>query len=345
MKKLLIPLLFSFLLSGQSYADGIQERYAAYTPGVNSLLIEHCLQPIYSTGTAPIKLYAVVGADFNFTDPFSATLILQSGFEIVTGLPADFSAAATATGVTFSVKKTSDGSVVNWQLFIRKANKATIPYSLNFGSLLPYNTASPDFMGWAYRVFPTFTYPVLSSTSITHYLAFNPSLSTDSLICNYYASNNIAQVALTSIIELSNDGVLWTTIKSFNNNIPFNNATAAAKRLALLLTEGTQYIRFSMTGKGAGDPNISINAFNVKNASELTTGLNALNLESNIHVYSSNGQLKVTGLKTGEIIDVYNAMGKKLISVSANNGENALTLTSKGIYIIRVGGYVKKIVL
>lgn len=139
-KLLLIPVLALFLITSQLYADGIQERYAAYTPGVTSLLIERCLQPIYYSGTSPnLKLYAVVGADFDFLDPFSITMKLQPGYEIVTDLPTDFSAAATASGINFSVKKTSDQSIVYWQLFIRKANKATIPYSLNFTSLYPYN--------------------------------------------------------------------------------------------------------------------------------------------------------------------------------------------------------------
>lgn len=277
-KRYTLTVLAFLLVTSQLFADGFTDRYTTYSYGVDSLNVKHCIQAVYYNGTVPnLNIYAIVGSDFDFADASSVRLLLRPGFTVSTALPTNYSAAAT-TGVAFSIKKTADNSICNWILYIRKIQKATIPFALNFGAAYPYNTATPDFLGWAYRSVASYNTPVLTSTSISHFLAFNPSLSTDSLVCSYYSSSNAAsdQTGSSSAISASNDGVNWSTLKSYSNNdVPLNNATTAQKRLALALPANTQYLRFILPTK-AGVANFSANSFDMKHEaiSNSTTALN-----------------------------------------------------------------------
>lgn len=270
MKKLLILsflLLFFFQLNLK--AEGNQQFFSTYTYGVNRLFIQNCLQNIYYSGnpsSSTEKIYAIVASDFNITDLNSIILIPHPGFTVTVNLPSDRSSALTSKGISFQTTKISDGSTNNFILYVNKINKATIPYSLNFGSLKPYNTTNPDFIGWAYRELNNATTPQLVSATSRNmfFLAFNPSMQNDSLVCNFYASNNNVQVGLSASIEASTNGVEWVAIKEFSNNLPANKAAIADKRLSLLLPIGTQYIRFLLKTKGKEDPNILLNSILVK---------------------------------------------------------------------------------
>lgn len=267
MKKLLIlPVLVSFLFSMQIYADGKTERYAAYSTGVNSLLIEHSLHSISNwVKNGEVILNAVVAPDFDFSNPSSVSIKLQPGFEIVTPLPAEFSEAASPAGMNFSVKKTADQSVVNWKLFIRKIQKTTIPFNLNFGTSNPVNTATPNFAGWSYRsIDMNNTYPRLSGKSQAFLLAFNPCSNSDLLVCNFYASNENDQTGLSASVEASADGISWVVLKTFNNDVPKNTAPAPEKSISLPLVEGYQYIRFQLLNRTNTDPSVCLNFFQLK---------------------------------------------------------------------------------
>jgi len=263
MKKNSLLLVIALFSISQMYADGKTERFASYTYGINGLFIENCLESISNWGKeGNYILNAVVSPDFDFTKASSISLKLQPGFEIATHLPTNFSAATTSEGVIFSVKNTSNQSVVRWKLFINKVKKATIPYSLKFGSSNPVNSTDPNFMGWSYRAIDmNNNYPRLSSKSQSFILAFNPCDGSETMTSNFYASNDSEQIGLTASIESSTDGISWINLKTFNNDIPKNSAKATEKNLSFLLSAGTQYIRFQIISKAATDPNICMNIF------------------------------------------------------------------------------------
>jgi len=346
MKKLFLISIIALLVGiSNLQAEGSEQYYASYTgAGVNRLFVTNCLQTLYTSGTYSIQ--AIVASDFNIADANSIRLIANTGYTINIDLPTDRSAALTATGLTFQMKKTADASLTNITLYIHKINKVTIPYSLNFGSLYPYNTATPDFNGWGYRVLNNATTPQLASTSSTNslFMAFNPSLSTDSLVCNYYASNNNTQVGLAATISASGDGVSWTTLKTTNNDLPLNSATADQKRLALVLPIGTQYIQYLMTAKGTSDPAININVISLKNKATTTDITVSESLPETL-IFSFNNVVNVKCAKANEKIEIINSVGTKLLSVNAKAGDNILYLKTGGIYLVKVGIFVKKIVL
>lgn len=346
MKKLFLISILALLVGiSNLQAEGSEQYYASYTgAGVNRLFVTNCLQTLYFTGT--YSVYAIVASDFNIADPNSIRLTAYTGYTINIDLPTDRSAALTSSGLTFQMKKDADGSLTNVTLYIRKINKATIPYSLNFGSLYPYNSATPDFNGWGYRVLNNATTPQLASISSANsfFLAFNSSLSTDSLVCNYYASNNNTQTGLAATISASGDGVSWIPLKTTNNDLPANSATAAQKRLALLLPLGTQYIQYLMTAKGTSDPAININVISVKNKEISTDIISSESLRKTL-IYSFNNVVTVKNAKANEKLEIFNSVGIKLLSVNAKAGDNVLNLKAGGVYFVKVGDFVKKIVL
>ncbi len=350
-KLILLPFIALFLSIANLYAEGSTQFFASYTgAGVNRLNITNCLQAVYTTGTAPYKVYAIVAADFDISVASNITFTAHTGYTISIDLPVDRSAALTSTGLALQTKKTADNSLKDIVLYIRKINKANIPYNLNFGSSYPYNTANPDFNGWGYRVVTTNATPQLTSITSTNsfYLAFNPSLGTDSLVCNYYASNDIAQTGLGATISSSSDGVTWTTLKTTNNDLPLNSATAAQKRLALLLPVGTQYIQYLMTAKAGTDPAVNINVITVKHEGVISNSVSSI---SDLNYELENGpsaeqSFTVSGTKlVGNIVvtppanfeistTTGSGFGTAPITLNQSNG----TVSSSAIYVRLAAG-------
>jgi hypothetical protein len=66
--------------------------------------------------------------------------------------------------------------------------------------------------------------------------------------------------------------------------------------------------------------------------------------QATVNVYGSNGQLTVVA-KQGQVIEVYNVLGRKVTTVVAQEGNNILSLTPSQLYLVRVGKTTTKIVL
>jgi hypothetical protein len=65
---------------------------------------------------------------------------------------------------------------------------------------------------------------------------------------------------------------------------------------------------------------------------------------SNLKVIVSNGSINVIGVEDGKIIEIYNNIGQKLKAVKAT-GYNNISLTNKGMYLIKVDTFVQKVIL
>lgn len=66
--------------------------------------------------------------------------------------------------------------------------------------------------------------------------------------------------------------------------------------------------------------------------------------QASLNVFGSNGQLTVVA-KQGQVIEVYNVLGRKVTTVVAHEGNNNLSLTPSQLYLVRVGKTTTKIVL
>jgi hypothetical protein len=61
-------------------------------------------------------------------------------------------------------------------------------------------------------------------------------------------------------------------------------------------------------------------------------------------VYGSNGTLHVNAVQ-GQTIEVYNIMGRKVLSAVASEGENVFQLGKNQLLLVKVGGIISKVVL
>lgn len=66
--------------------------------------------------------------------------------------------------------------------------------------------------------------------------------------------------------------------------------------------------------------------------------------EDSLAVYYSDNRLTIEHLKESAVLEIYNIMGRKVYSRSVAAGTTTLDISlTKGIYIIRLGKYTKKI--
>ncbi|MEI6554279.1 MAG: T9SS type A sorting domain-containing protein [Paludibacter sp.] len=76
---------------------------------------------------------------------------------------------------------------------------------------------------------------------------------------------------------------------------------------------------------------------------DLGTALTNSNI-SNLKCFAADGTINVTGVKAGNQIEIFNSVGQKLKSVTASDNNN-ISLSAKGIYLIKVDTFVQKVIL
>jgi hypothetical protein len=75
---------------------------------------------------------------------------------------------------------------------------------------------------------------------------------------------------------------------------------------------------------------------------DVPTGMETI--ASGVRVFASYGAIKVIGANAGDAIDVYNSLGQKVKSLTANQTDMSILLSSKGIYVIKVGSSTNKVI-
>lgn len=91
----------------------------------------------------------------------------------------------------------------------------------------------------------------------------------------------------------------------------------------------------------AKNPNVNSPVSNEFKISTLTTGL--VDKQSESAVSCVNGKLIISA-QTGELIEIYNSLGQKIMSRKMQEGINALTLPAKGVLLIKTGSRILKII-
>jgi len=76
---------------------------------------------------------------------------------------------------------------------------------------------------------------------------------------------------------------------------------------------------------------------------DLSTAITDVNTK--LKISSANGMLKVSGVNAGQPLEVYNSVGQRLSSIITVDGENNITLNTKGLLIIKVEKSVNKVVM
>jgi hypothetical protein len=76
---------------------------------------------------------------------------------------------------------------------------------------------------------------------------------------------------------------------------------------------------------------------------DLGTGITDKNI-SEMKYFTTNNTIRITGVETGKQIDIYNGVGQKIKSITATANNN-ITLSAKGIYLVKVDATVQKVIL
>jgi len=77
-------------------------------------------------------------------------------------------------------------------------------------------------------------------------------------------------------------------------------------------------------------------------ASTLSVGTPSMALKN---IYVRDGKIYVNASAAGQRIEVYNTLGQRLVNVVSKEGENEISVPSKGIFMVKCGTEINKIIL
>lgn len=105
------------------------------------------------------------------------------------------------------------------------------------------------------------------------------------------------------------------------------------------LTEGTTY-KYKVIAKNANVTSAVSNQISVTT----TTGTGLGQLKDDLKVYTRNGNVLLT-TKSGNTIEIYNAVGQKLVSHKAVEGLNTIPMKVSGVIFVKLGNEVAKVIM
>jgi len=116
-------------------------------------------------------------------------------------------------------------------------------------------------------------------------------------------------------------------------------STTIFVRLKAGLTVATYIEDINITSSGATPQTVSLTGI----ISDIATALS--DVSTNFKVSTVNGYLKVTGVKAGDLIEVYNGLGQKIKMINATDVDNNIDVNAKGVLIVKVGSKATKVIL
>ena len=160
----------------------------------------------------------------------------------------------------------------------------------------------------------------VSGFNLTDNLSIVPPVNYEISLCsgNQFAPTN--PIVLSPTSGTVNKTIVYTRLKA---NLAVNSYN---EKVLLMSSQATEK---SVTLEGKVDT--------------ISTAINNL-FENEIVISSVAGGLIVQQVEDGKRIEVFNALGQKIISVKSKSGANFISIC-KGIYIIKVGVNTKKIIL
>ncbi len=143
------------------------------------------------------------------------------------------------------------------------------------------------------------------------------------------------------VYVLSKDGTK-TEVKSIddNSNPTSYGTTFTTETLDLSVHSGTKFLAFEYNGDAAST-NTTYQVDNV--VATVLTGIFSPKTES-LNVSVQNGKI-VFEAAQGETVEVFNAVGQKLLSQPTVDGKNALMISNKGVTVVRIANRVGKVML
>jgi len=136
-------------------------------------------------------------------------------------------------------------------------------------------------------------------------------------------------------VQTSVDGTTWTTVVGFPKTITGNSTVSES---VTGLTNNTQY-RYKIEGFDGAYYSPSSNLTNITTSA--TTALNGMYIKN---LFAKDGKIYLE-TQANQPIAVYNNVGQQILNIVAKDGINELTLSKKGVYVIKVNQQSQKIIL
>ena len=136
-------------------------------------------------------------------------------------------------------------------------------------------------------------------------------------------------------VQTSVDGTTWTTLVGFPKTITGNSTVSES---VTGLTNNTQY-RYKIEGFDGTYYSPSSNLTNITTST--TTAIIGAQIKN---IFVKDGKIYVE-TKANQPIAVYNSVGQQIHYIVAKDGINELTLSKKGVYVIKVNQQSQKIIL
>lgn len=153
------------------------------------------------------------------------------------------------------------------------------------------------------------------------------------------------------LYSVSNAQTITAEISSITDNanfkdyVPFGNATPVWGSSISSLTSTTSASRKKIEGVYTYSQNIG-NDFEVVTPSPENTGLSTSvnNPLNSLNITAFDGKIRFSAT-AGQQVEVYNAVGQKLMSATTLDGLNTLSVNAKGMMIVKVGDRLAKVIL
>lgn len=155
-----------------------------------------------------------------------------------------------------------------------------------------------------------------------------------------YTTNAAQTINSSDITSITGNGF-------FKDYVPFG--TTATPVWGSAMSSGasntTSATRKKVEGEYVYTQNIG-NDFEVASPNPQNTGIvsSTDNPSSLTNIYAHNAKIHFTAT-AGEKVEVYNAVGQKIISTLATDGQNELPVNAKGVMIVKVGSRLAKVIL
>lgn len=236
---------------------------------------------------------------------------------------------ANSSGTIFSdIDLSTNSNVVNFN-----GDDAIVLYKKSSSSIVDIFGKIGEDPGsaWTVESHSTVNYTLVRKSTVSEGVTVNPTngFATLNTEWDVYPIDNVANLGSHTFTG----GLTLTEI----DGSPFTVASTSKSFSGL--NEGGTFV-YTVKAKNANVTSAASNEIEVEVAG-ISVGTDNPTI-TNIYVHNANIHFSATA---GERVEVYNAVGQKIISALATDGLNAVNVNAKGVIIVKVGSRLAKVIL
>lgn len=163
----------------------------------------------------------------------------------------------------------------------------------------------------------------------------------DKTAVSFSWNSGYANGAILKVYVMSLDGSK-TEVKSINDNVNTGGygSSFTTETLDLSAYSGIKFLAFEYNG----ETGVATTTYQVDNViASIKSGLLSNKFDA-LSVWTSAGKINFSAV-AGEVVEVYNTMGQKVFNALAVEGQNEVSVSLRGVAIVKVGNRVGKVIL